>query len=552
MVPTERAELSARIDSVPSMTTNPAQPIFVVDDADGLMIRRGRWNERLSWAQLPSRFAEIEQGRPRWVWADTSVLYPHLLALGLRAEQCRDLKMVHTLLANSRATEFILDSVWARGATTPSEDLPSLLDLPGTTTSPDLDSLERQFALQEQAVAASSQPGKLRFLTAAESAGALVACEMGYWGMPWDVEEHDRILVEQLGERGLGRPAKLSALAERIRVELHRPGLNPDSQPDLLRALRGAGLNVSSTRKWELAEIKHPVIEPLLSYKKLTRLHSANGWAWMDHWVRAGRFHPDYQSSAVVTGRWATSGGGALQLPKEIRSAVRAGAGRKLVVADAAQLEPRVLAAMSGDQTMAKAARARDLYQALVEDQVVASRAEGKIAMLGAMYGATSGTSGRLMPRLRRSYPKAMAMVDEAARAGERGEVVSTFLGRSSPAPGWVGARFNEEPATEAERARSREWGRFTRNFVVQGTAAEWALCWLAQIRNELAGLDGSARLVYFLHDEVIVECDEQVAERVRLIVVESARGAGALLFGDGVDFPVIAHVVDDYGQAAH
>lgn len=534
------------------MTTNPVPPIFVVDDAEGLLIRRGRWNERLTWAQLPSRFVEIEPARPRWVWADTSSLYPHLLALGLRAEQCRDLKMVHTLLARSRMAKLTLDPVWTRAEGPISEDLPSLLDLPGTRASPDLDSLERQFSVQEQAIAASSQPGKLKLLAAAESAGALVACEMGYWGMPWDVAEHDRLLVQQLGERGLGRPAKLTALVERIRTELNRPTLNPDSQPDLLRALRGAGINVASTRKWELADVDHPVIEPLLRYKKLTRLHSANGWAWMDQWVRAGRFHPDYQSSAVVTGRWATSGGGALQLPKEIRSAVRGGAGEKLVVADAAQLEPRVLAAMSGDQTMAKAASARDLYQALVEDQVVASRAEAKVAMLGAMYGATSGTSGRLMPRLRRSYPSAMKLVDEAARAGERGEVVSTFLGRSSPAPGWVGRRFNEEPASEAERARSREWGRFTRNFVVQGTAAEWALCWLAQVRNELARLDGPARLVYFLHDEVIVECDTEVAEAVREIVVEAARRAGALLFGEAVDFPVIAHIVDDYSAAAH
>ncbi len=534
------------------MTTNPAQPVFVVDDAEGLLIRRGRWNERLTWAQLPARFGEIEHARPRWVWADTSLVYPHLLALGLRAEQCRDLTMVHTLLANSREAEFTLDAVWARSQPTASDDLPSLLDLPGTTATPDLDALERQFALQERAIAAASRPGRLRLLAAAESAGALVACEMGYWGMPWEVAEHDRLLVEQLGARGLGRPAKLTALVEQIRTELNRPALNPDSQPDLLRALRGAGLNVASTRKWELAEIDHPVIEPLLTYKRLTRLHSANGWAWMDQWVRAGRFHPDYQSSAVVTGRWATSGGGALQLPKEIRSAVRAGPGAKLVVADAAQLEPRVLAAMSGDRAMARAALARDLYQALVEDQVVGSRAEAKVAMLGAMYGATSGTSGRLMPRLRRSYPSAMRLVDDAARAGERGEVVSTFLGRSSPAPGWVGRRFDEQPATEAERARSRDWGRFTRNFVVQGTAAEWALCWLAQIRNGLARLDGPARLVYFLHDEVIVECGEEVAGAAREIVVEAARRAGALLFFDAVDFPVIAHVVDDYGQAAH
>ncbi|MEB0015131.1 hypothetical protein QN416_26400, partial [Glaciimonas sp. Cout2] len=81
-------------------------------------------------------------------------------------------------------------------------------------------------------------------------------------------------------------------------------------------ALRRAGLAVTSTRAWELKELDHPVIEPLLEYKKLARLLSANGWYWMDTWIVDGRFHPEYLPGGVVTGRWATRGGGALQLPK--------------------------------------------------------------------------------------------------------------------------------------------------------------------------------------------------------------------------------------------
>ena len=41
-------------------------------------------------------------------------------------------------------------------------------------------------------------------------------------------------------------------------------------------------------------------------------------------------------------------------------------------------------------------------------------------------------------------------------------------------------------------RTRARDWGRFTRNFVVQGTAAEWALCWLADLRRQLDALGGA------------------------------------------------------------
>src|SRR4029079_19007922 len=99
------------------------------------------------------------------------------------------------------------------------------------------------------------------------------------------------------------------------------------------------------------------------------------------------------------------------------------------------QLEPRVLAAMARDEAMARASRAGDLYQALVDDGVVDTRAHAKVAMLGALYGATSGEAGRLMPRLLRTYSAATNLVEAAARAGERGEVVTTWLGRSSPPP---------------------------------------------------------------------------------------------------------------------
>ena len=150
---------------------------------------------------------------------------------------------------------------------------------------------------------------------------------------------------------------------------------------------------VESTSRWELAEQRHPVIEPLLEYKKLSRLQSANGWTWLAEWVHDGRFRPVYVPGGVVTGRWASSGGGALQLPRQLREAVRADPGWRLIVADVAQLEPRVLAAMAGDTALADAARGRDLYAGIVDSGAVATRQEAKIAILGAMYGATTGES---------------------------------------------------------------------------------------------------------------------------------------------------------------
>lgn len=554
--------MSVAPDSVRVVPSDPAPAplVFARDEVDGLALRVGGRDELVPWSGVAARVAELERQRPRWVWADVGRSYPHLLAVGARVEQCRDLRMVHTLLAGSRRTDLSIDPAWTRRDEGDGEGAPSLLDLPGADDTPDLTALEAEYARQQAAIEAAHdddgaghEAGRLRLLAAAESAGALVAAELRRTGMPWDVAEHGRLLVELLGARTAGRPARLEELTATIRELLGAPGLHPDSQPALLAALRRAGLDVASTSKWELARVEHPVVAPLLRYKKLSRLYSANGWAWMERWVSGGRFRPDYVPSAVVTGRWATRGGGALQLPKEIRSAVRVPADRRLVVADARQLEPRVLAGMSGDRAMAAAARGADLYAGLVAQGVVPTRAEAKGAMLGAMYGATQGAGGQLVPRLRRAYPAAMGLVDGAARAGEQGRSVTTWLGRSSPVPAWAPRVGSEEPLSEAERARTRDWGRFTRNFVVQGTAAEWALCWLARLRNDLAGLGASAqdaRLVYFLHDEVVVECRADLADDVVALVTAAAESAGLLLFGDGVDFPVAADVVTDYAQA--
>ena len=325
-----------------------------------------------------------------------------------------------------------------------------------------------------------------------------------------------------------------------------------------MRALHRNGIEVKSTRQWELKESTHPAIEPLLAYKKLSRLHTANGWTWLDAWVRNGRFQPEYVVGGVVSGRWASRGGGALQIPRQIRGAVHADPGHKLIVADASQLEPRVLVALAQDSTMAEAARDQDLYAGIAAKGFGGDRAKAKMALLGAMYGATSGEAGRLMPQLARTYPRAVGFVEQAARAGEAGKTVTSRLGRSSPPPSEQWFRSQQSTSAEEQRradAIARSRGRFTRNFVVQGSAADWAACWLAELRRRLRGLraDGSVsgELVFFLHDEVMVHAPDGAVESCIRAIEDAANAAKELLFGRiPVEFPVSVAVVDSYDSA--
>jgi len=550
-------------DATVETAEEPGTAMLVALDENGTELSR----ETIPLESLPQAIQHRESLHPRWVWDDTARRYPPLLAAGVRVERCHDLRLSHTILrhAESASSSDLATSPpgpWDSLLPGPPPDpQPSLFELPSRRpASPPLDVLA-ELRSQLAAIAESSAPGRLRLLLAAESSGALVAAEMHADGMPWDAATHDALLTETLGPQapGGGRPARLEDLAAQIRAALDQPQLNLDSPPHLLKALRRAGIDVESTSRWELRGHDHPVIAPLLEYKKLYRLYTANGWAWLATWVKDGRFRPDYVVAGVVTGRWATSGGGALQLPARIRGAVRADPGWKLVVADAAQLEPRVLAAMSGDEAMAAAGRASDLYQAVVDAGIVETRVQAKYAMLGAIYGATTGASAGLMPSLAKAYPRAVALVELAARAGERGELVSTWLGRTSPPPG-ASWRASHDTATgegvEADDVRNarriaRDRGRFTRNFVVQGTAAEWALCWMASLRRRLRELPGRPHLVYFLHDEVMVHSPAEVAKEVAQCVRDAATEAGHLLFGAfPVDFPLGVAVCDSYDEA--
>ena len=178
--------------------------------------------------------------------------------------------------------------------------------------------------------------------------------------------------------------------------------------------------------------------------------------------------------------------------------------------------------------------------------------------------------------------------------------MVRSRLGRTCPPPSaaWRGlTAAPDDPETGDQTAgRSlRARGRFTRNFVVQASAADWALVLLAGLRSRLAALsipnenapapptsaarpDGypmaalaehavvgaelagsveagpelaGPELVFFQHDEVVVHCPEAAAESVVAAIGEAAQEAGRLVFGDTpVRFPVSTAVVACYADA--
>ncbi len=362
---------------------------------------------------------------PRWVWPVTAEVYPGLLRAGGGVARCHDLALTEAVLLGHEGRwgeprSLSAASARLRGLPVPDDpparrpdDQPALFEPEHAGPADELARLEMAvavYARQLERLSAVAEPARLRLLVAAESSGALTAAEMARHGVPWRVDVHDALLTELLGPRpraGLP-PARLRALADQV-AEAFGRRVNPDSPAEVQRAFARAGVELRSTRAWELREVDHPAVPPLLEYKELARLYAAHGWGWLSAWVRDGRFRPEYVPGGVVSGRWASRGGGALQIPHAVRRAVVADPGWVLAVADAAQLEPRVLAALSGDQGLADAAGAGDLYEALAAQTSGGDRSRAKTAVLAAMYGAVRGEAGALVTALHARFPASAA-----------------------------------------------------------------------------------------------------------------------------------------------
>ena len=505
--------------------------------------RRGSWS--IPAAEPWREVADVEAAlRPRWVvWSVDTAL--RLAAAGVRVATAWDLAAVHRLLAGGWRADAAV--VWAAAHGLPSERIPT--SAPADLFSgPDGDGqdgenplrsdgylradwaagawrrsperLRRWAGLAEEVAAAQTRQlaavshAPLAMATArSESASELLCAEMAVDGLPLDRATAETIVAGFVGPRP-GDPEQAAALrAGRDAAVLgHLPaGVQVDLRSSAqVKALLGRlGVEVADTRASTLRAVqgRHPVVGALLAWRKAERVGTTYGYGWLDqHLGGDGRLRGAWSSSDGAAGRM-TATAGLHSLPAELRPAVRAEPGHLFVRADLGQVEPRVLAVVSGDAAMAAAARGDDLY-APVAAQLGVDRATAKVAVLGAMYGQTTGRGAQALSRLERAYPIAIAYLDAAARRAEAGQHLRTYGGRL--------VRMAAGAPPEARQAVAAR-GRYGRNAVIQGAAAELFKMWAVTLRARAAPLD--ARIVLCLHDELLIHVPEEHAEEVAGLV---------------------------------
>ncbi len=501
----------------------------------------------------------------RYVWWRATDLRS-VIALASPA-RCWDVAAVHRLIAGGSRDDTA--SCWAtafglpapEGAPTPTDDLFAIeqVEQPiraGEPFPPDADAAHRladpdhRVAYARAALSVARAQADLlwqrvgeRACALSESGAALLAVELARDGLPIE-----RTTLEALIARAAGpRPADEAEAAayRRGRDEIvwrHSPGGRPFDlrNPAAVReALRSAGVVVEDTRAWHLEPYRagSPFVAALLDWRKAERIATTYGWHWMDTCIGPDdRLRGEWDASDGGAGRM-TAGSGLHSLPTPLRPGVVAAPDHLFVRADLGQIEPRVLAVVARDPQLAAATRADDLY-ASVATELGVERPAAKVAMLAAMYGQTSGMAGQVVQRFERSYPVAMNFLQAAASAGERGEAVQTYGGRRVP----VG-----EPTGDVWAARAR--GRFTRNAVVQGAAAELFKAWAMTVRAAVAPL--GARIVLCLHDELLVHAPADQADTVATAVDRSLTDAARRWSGGApVRFVTDTRVMRSWAEA--
>jgi DNA polymerase-1 len=470
--------------------------------------------------------------RPRWVlWSsDTATT---LLRAGVRVATCWDIAAVHRLIFGGWRAD--PPWVWARLHNLATDTIPNtsappnLFDDGGPGGDPDdpvgpdghlrpewtggawcatvgrlgqwADLASTVAAAQQALLDGLANRPPVSVTARYESAAELLCAEMSLEGLPMDRGVAETIVAEFIGVRPASENDAADGRARRdAEVLCHAPaGIHVDlrSPAQVKTLLNSVGINLPDTRAGRLRAVAdtHPIIEAILRWRKTERIATTYGWAWLDQHLGAdGRLRGTWTASDGAAGRM-TASGGLHNMPAEMRAAVVAERGYFFGRADLGQIEPRVLAAVSGDEKLARASLEPDMY-APMASQLGVDRATAKVAMLGAMYGQTTGHGGQALRRLQDTYPVAMAYLDDAARSAQSGRDLRTHGGRRIV---MAAADITELSAPGARAAR----GRYGRNAVVQGAAAELFKLWAVTVRARSAPL--GAPIVLCLHDELLV-----------------------------------------------
>ncbi|MEG1491418.1 MAG: DNA polymerase I [Oscillospiraceae bacterium] len=287
---------------------------------------------------------------------------------------------------------------------------------------------------------------------------------------------------------------------------------------------------------------EHIIIQKVLDYRQLTKLKSTYADGLLKVIGADGRIHTSFQMTVTATGRLSSTEPNLQNIPvrselgMEIRKMFVAARGNVLVDADYSQIELRLLAHISGDETMKSAflngedihaVTASQVFNVPLAEVTTLQRSHAKAVNFGIVYGISAFSLAQdigVFNSEAKAYIDAYLskyhgvrdymqhIIDRAKQDG----YVTTLFGRKRPLPELSSPNHNMRSFGE----------RVALNTPIQGTAADVIKLAMVNVHRRLENEGLNAMLILQIHDELIVECPESEAALVKSILTEEMERA--------------------------
>ncbi len=354
---------------------------------------------------------------------------------------------------------------------------------------------------------------------------------------------------------------------ERLAEKSHEIGLRLSSIEEDIYTLAGGEFNINSPK--QLGEIlferlglpaskktktgystnvevleglrfKHPIIESILSYRTLAKLKSTYLDSLEELISReTGRVHTSFNQTVTATGRLSSSNPNLQNIPvrtdegKQIRALFEPGEGYDaLLSADYSQIELRLLAHMSGDESFIDAFRqgqdvhartAAEVFGVPLDAVGAELRRKAKAVNFGIVYGISDYGLSRDLHISRKEageyirlyferYPGVKNFLDETVKKAHETGYVTTMFGRRRALPAIHSSNYNQRMLAE----------RMAMNTPIQGSAADIIKLAMISANDKLEKAGVKSRILLQVHDELVLEAVSVEIEQVSAILKEA------------------------------
>lgn len=289
----------------------------------------------------------------------------------------------------------------------------------------------------------------------------------------------------------------------------------------------------------------YPICQNILDYRHLAKLKSTYADGLYPYIQDDNRIHGKFHQTITATGRISSADPNLQNIPirmplgRAIRKVFVPEEGYIFVDADYSQIELRVLAHLSGDETLIQAfndekdihtSTASEVFEVPMEEVTSNQRRDAKAVNFGIVYGISAfGLSQDLnIPRKQAqeyinkyfaTYPGIKAFLDQAVADAKELGSVKTMFGRIRPVPELKSSNF-----------MTRSFGeRVAMNAPIQGTAADIMKIAMLRVNMRMKKENMKSRLILQIHDELLIEAKLEEVDQVKAMLKEEMMNAAKL-----------------------